>query len=70
MHNSGFSDADHLHLTDLVDSRLIVDSIDAGSYNCAASSGQQVDCARAHLGAGATESITVHYHVARRPTAR
>src|SRR5436190_11869341 len=32
--NSGFSDADNLSLTDTVDSRLIVDSVNAGSYSC------------------------------------
>ena len=59
----GVSDADNVHLTDLVDSRLIIDSIDAGAYNCTASAGQQVDCSLLHLAAGETQSITVHYHV-------
>ena len=33
--NNGVSDADNVSLTDSVDSRLIVDSIDAGDYTCA-----------------------------------
>ena len=63
MHNAGVSDADNLSLTDPVDSRLIVDSIDAGDYTCGAPS-QSISCSLAHLAASATKSITVHYHVA------
>src|SRR5204862_161951 len=62
--NAGVSDADNLHVTDSVDPRLIVDSIDAGDYNCSASLGQTVDCSLAHLASGATKALTVHYHVA------
>src|SRR5207249_1911140 len=32
--NNGVSDADHVHLDDTVDNRLIVDSVVAGSYTC------------------------------------
>src|SRR6185437_13227336 len=60
--NNGASDADHLDLTDAVDARLAVDSIDNGDYSCSDAS-QTVDCTLAHLAAGATESITVTYHV-------
>src|SRR6185436_14138657 len=62
--NSGTSDADNLSLTDSVDSRLLVDSIIAGDYDCTASSGQSISCSLATLAAGATKSITVLYHVA------
>ena len=64
VHNAGVSDADNVHLTDTVDSRLIVDSIDPSAYNCSATVGQSVDCSLLHLAAGGTQSITVHYHVA------
>ena len=63
VHNDGVSDADNVELTDLVDGRLVIDSIDNGSFDCTASSGQSVDCSLAHLAAGGTESVTVHYHV-------
>ena len=61
--NSGVSDADNVHVTDNVDGRLLVDSVAGGSFDCAASSGQSVDCSLAHLGAGATKTITVTYQV-------
>src|SRR4029079_451089 len=54
--------ADSVSLTDSVDSRLIVDSIAAGDYTCAAPS-QAISCSLGHLAAGATKSITVTYHV-------
>src|SRR6185295_3046620 len=63
VHNSGSSDADNLNLTDTVDPRLVVDSITAGAYTCAPAS-QSISCTLAHLGAGATQAITVHFHVA------
>jgi uncharacterized repeat protein (TIGR01451 family) len=61
--NSGASDADNLVVTDVVDSRLTVDSIAAGPFDCSASSGQSLDCSLAHLAAGASQSLTVTYHV-------
>jgi uncharacterized repeat protein (TIGR01451 family) len=61
--NSGASDADNLDVTDLVDSRLTVDSIASGAFDCSASSGQSLDCSLAHLAAGDSQSFTVTYHV-------
>src|SRR5204863_9761979 len=67
--NSGLSDADNLSLTDTVDSRLIVDSVTAGNYTCPDGdcNPQTSTCTLAHLAAGATKSITVHYHLAATP---
>src|SRR5205085_7596839 len=53
----------HVHLTDLVPSSLLVDSISPGPFNCAASTGQQVDCSLSHLAAGRTQILSVTYHV-------
>ena len=66
VHNSGVSDADNVSLTDTVDSRLVVDSVTAGGYTCpnGDANAQTITCTLAHLAAGATQSITVHYHVA------
>jgi len=61
--NSGVSDADNVHVADLLDSRFLVDSIAGGGFDCSASSGQSVDCSLAHLGAGATKTVTVTYRV-------
>jgi uncharacterized repeat protein (TIGR01451 family) len=61
--NNGVSDADNVQLTDSVDPRLIVDSINAGSYTCGAP-GQSISCSLGHLATGDTRSITVTYHVA------
>jgi uncharacterized repeat protein (TIGR01451 family) len=61
--NSGASDADNLSLTDTVDGRLIVDSISGGGFTCGAPS-QSISCSLVHLAPGATQSITVTYHVA------
>ena len=44
VHNGGVSQADNVSLTDTLDGRLIVDSIDDGDYDCTASTGQTVDC--------------------------
>ncbi len=49
-------------LTDTVDGRLIVDSITPGAYTCAAPA-QAISCSLDHIGALATETITVTYHV-------
>src|SRR5439155_249728 len=64
--NNGVSDADNVALTDTVDGRLIVDSVDVGDYSCpdGDTNAQTITCSLGHLGAGATKSITVHYHVA------
>jgi uncharacterized repeat protein (TIGR01451 family) len=64
--NTGISDADHVSLTDTVDSRLIVDAVTAGSYSCpdGDSNPQTITCSLAHLGAGSTQGITVSFHVA------
>ena len=63
--NSGLSDADNLNVTDNVDSRLIVDSVDANDYTCTDgdSNAQTITCSLDHLAAAATKSLTVHYHV-------
>ena len=64
--NTGFSDADNLHVTDGVDPRLIVTNIADGGLNCTASttgSPATVDCSAAHLISGATKTITVTYKV-------
>ena len=63
VHNAGASDADNVSVSDTVDNRLEVGTIDEGDFDCSTSSGQQVDCTLLHLGAGETESITVHYTV-------
>ena len=63
MSNNGVSDADNLHLTDTVDSRLIVDGVSGGAFDCAAISGQSVDCSLGHLAAGGSTTLTVTYHV-------
>src|SRR5207248_5957791 len=60
--NNGYSDADNISLTDSVDNRLIVDSIDPGDYTCATAS-QSISCTMGHLAGKTTKSITVHYHV-------
>src|SRR4029079_10547293 len=61
--NSGVSDADGVSLTDTVDGRLLVDSIDPGDYSCGPA-GQSISCSLIHLGGGVSKSVTVHYHVA------
>ena len=78
--NSGVSDADNVSLTDTVDSRLIVDSVTAGSYTCPDGDATPDDHlhARALWRRARRRSITVTYHVAstteqrggRRATAR
>ena len=50
-------------MTDLVPADLVVDSVDGTAFDCTNSTGQSVDCSRLHLGAGDTQSITVHFHV-------
>ena len=61
--NNGVSSAENVHLTDTVDTRLAIDSIDPGSFDCGDTSGQSIDCLLASLPAGETASITVHYSV-------
>ena len=60
--NGGASDADGVNVTDSVDGRLLLDST-SGDFDCAASSGQSLDCTLAHLAAGEDATITVTYHV-------
>src|SRR6185295_10672522 len=67
--NSGLSDADNVSLTDTVDGRLIVDSINVGTsgFVCSDpdSNAQTITCSRAHLDpSDLTKTITVTYHVA------
>ena len=62
--NGGSSDADNLVITDNVDSRLIVDAVVGGAFDCSFSGGQSIDCRLMHLGAGASQSVTVTFHVA------
>jgi len=62
--NSGTSDADNLVVTDNVDSRLIVDSVTRGAFDCGFGAGQSIDCRLTHLAAGGSQSVTVTFHVA------
>jgi uncharacterized repeat protein (TIGR01451 family) len=62
--NGGVSEADNLVLTDFVDLRLTVDSLVQGAFDCSFGSGQSIDCRMPHLGAGASASVIVTYHVA------
>ena len=62
--NSGTSDADNLVVMDNVDSRLIVDAVTGGVFDCSFGAGQSIDCRLAHLAAGASQSVTVSFHVA------
>ena len=60
--NTGPSDADNVSVTDTVDSRLVIASVNGTGWTCTAT--QTFSCTRPHLGAGATESITVTYAAA------
>ena len=63
--NTGVSQADNVSLSDTVDSRLVVDSVAAGSYSCpdGDSNAQTITCTLAHLDTNDTKAITVTYHV-------
>jgi len=60
--NSGASDADHVTVSDIVDSRLTVTAVASGDFACGAVS-QTINCTLAHLAAGSTKSVTVTYSV-------
>ena len=63
--NGGASDADHVAVTDTVDSRLHVTNVSAtAGVDCSASAGQSVSCSTLHLAAGGSFTITVTYEVA------
>ena len=62
VHNSGFSDADNVVLTDSVDPRLIVDST-SGGFDVRTRRASRSTARVAHLAAGATATLVVTYHV-------
>lgn len=61
--NTGSAPATSVRITDAVDARLTVTAVSPASGECAASSGQFVDCTFPSLGPGAVEIVTVTYSV-------
>ena len=67
--NNGVSDADNVVLADTVDTRLVVTAVVGSAGLVCAAPSQSISCTQAHLGPGATATITVTYNVQTVPTA-
>ena len=64
--NNGPTDAENVVVTDKVDSRLAIDSVNGGAFGCtqtAESGDTLLTCSLATLDSGATKSIQVNFHV-------